>query len=565
MKQTVSDKKTFTQRIEQFFHKPLVEIVLLVLITIVYWSNYSANFNRKVDMNGDNIYYFALGQALADGKGYVNTIGFTETPHTHFPPGYPAYIALLQKIAPDNQQFIKKADGTLLFAAIILLFFLLKKLTGSVLIPFCACLLSSVQVDVLRFGSMMMSEPLYMFCSMVILYLALILQNSDLLDYHKWQNYVLLVVFLFFVAYVQFVRTIALALVLSLLLWLVVCAIKYGIKWLKQHDTVSKRRFFHFCLLFSLVLLSWYIPKQVWDARQEAVGKTGVAYQSQFMQKSGGGTMQTYDDWAERIGNNTRRHIVGYVPQAIFRTNWFPDQPTSISNWIVGISVLVLLLLGLFNMRQSAWLILFYVGATMAVLILYAQEYSTERYFIAIIPFFFFLFLNGAAYLIHLVLHKLFKIESTRVWQSLLVVVITFILIPTHVEAQESNRRMSQIKSWKSLGQSAFTDYISSAQWCGANLPDTARIYCRKPEIFYMYSNYHHSEMIPVNVEPDAVIAFFEQHHTQYVILDSWFPHAYRTIYPAVMAYPQRFELIHQEGKFDERQRSYPTFVLRFR
>ena len=43
----------------------------------------------------------------------------------------------------------------------------------------------------------------------------------------------------------------------------------------------------------------------------------------------------------------------------------------------------------------TVYFIAIYVGATMAVLAFYAEAYSTERYFIAIIPLFFFLFLNG--------------------------------------------------------------------------------------------------------------------------------------------------------------------------
>ena len=95
----------------------------LVIITLCFISTYTQIYDVKLDMNGDNIHYYALGKALADGKGFTNTISFNETPHTHFPPGYPVFIAGIMKFFPDNIQAIKIANGILLYAAIILLFF----------------------------------------------------------------------------------------------------------------------------------------------------------------------------------------------------------------------------------------------------------------------------------------------------------------------------------------------------------------------------------------------------------------------------------------------------------
>ena len=68
--------------------------VLLFIVTICFVSTYTKIYDVKLDMNGDNIHYYALGKALAEGKGFTNTISFSETPHTHFPPGYPVFVAI---------------------------------------------------------------------------------------------------------------------------------------------------------------------------------------------------------------------------------------------------------------------------------------------------------------------------------------------------------------------------------------------------------------------------------------------------------------------------------------
>ena len=139
--------------------------VLLLIVTICFVSTYTKIYDVKLDMNGDNIHYYALGKALAEGKGFTNTISFSETPHTHFPPGYPVFVAGVMKFFPDNINAVKIANGILLYAAILLLFFLLKKISGSIIVAFLTCVFCSIHAEILRYATIMMSEMLFLFCS----------------------------------------------------------------------------------------------------------------------------------------------------------------------------------------------------------------------------------------------------------------------------------------------------------------------------------------------------------------------------------------------------------------
>ena len=121
--------------------------VLLLIVTICFVSTYTKIYDVKLDMNGDNIHYYALGKALAEGKGFTNTISFSETPHTHFPPGYPVFVAGVMKFFPDNINAVKIANGILLYAAILLLFFLLKKISGSIIVAFLTCMFCSIHAE----------------------------------------------------------------------------------------------------------------------------------------------------------------------------------------------------------------------------------------------------------------------------------------------------------------------------------------------------------------------------------------------------------------------------------
>ena len=74
--------------------KPTTWIYLcLAIIGCVFVVNYLEIFDFKPDLNGDNVYYYALGRAIAAGKGYTNIMFLEETPHSHFPPGYPLFNA----------------------------------------------------------------------------------------------------------------------------------------------------------------------------------------------------------------------------------------------------------------------------------------------------------------------------------------------------------------------------------------------------------------------------------------------------------------------------------------
>ena len=156
-------KKKNSYSFKQFFNSRFSLYAMLIVITISFICTYSKVYDVKLDLNGDNIHYYALGKALTEGKGFTNIMSFKETPHTHFPPGYPVFVAGVMKFFPNNINAVKIANGLLLFASILLLFFLLKKLSGSIIIPFLTCIFCSMHAEILRYATIMMSEIAFSF------------------------------------------------------------------------------------------------------------------------------------------------------------------------------------------------------------------------------------------------------------------------------------------------------------------------------------------------------------------------------------------------------------------
>ena len=65
------------------------------LFVLAFGLIYAFVFDFKLDMGGDNAGYIILGQALLQGEGYTNIHIPGSPPASHFPPGYPALLALL--------------------------------------------------------------------------------------------------------------------------------------------------------------------------------------------------------------------------------------------------------------------------------------------------------------------------------------------------------------------------------------------------------------------------------------------------------------------------------------
>ena len=110
----------------------------------------------------------------------------------------------------------------------------------------------------------------------------------------------------------------------------------------------------------------------------------------------------------------------------------------------------------------------------------------------------------------------------------------------------------------------SFVEYLAAINWCAANLPDTARVACRKPELFYIYSKGRKSGGIPQYASPEAVLEGFEKNRIDYIIIDHWFRHAYVTVVPAIQKYSDRFAVVHQIGG-DPKDETPATYIVKMR
>jgi len=82
------------------------------ILFLIFFFAYQYTFDSKLDLGGDNGGYYILGKALSSGQGYTNIHYIGNPPHSHFPPGYPALLAIFMFIS-DSVIFIKVMNGLL--------------------------------------------------------------------------------------------------------------------------------------------------------------------------------------------------------------------------------------------------------------------------------------------------------------------------------------------------------------------------------------------------------------------------------------------------------------------
>lgn len=572
-KKKQKEQKSFLQKIEDFSRNKIVVSLLLLIVSIVFFVNYNALYDKKFDINGDNIYYFALGKAIHDGKGYTNTLYLEESPHTHFPPGYSAFISVVMKIWPEDIQAVKKANGVLLYASILLIFFIVLKTTKNSILAFGVSLLISLHTHLLRLATIMMSETLFIFVSLLAIFLALLLMDWDFGKRKKWGWIVLLILLGGVVAYIYFVRTIGVSVILAILGWYGIMSIVALVKWRKSVKTEEteqvvswKRMFISRIVVMGVVLLGFGTAVLAWQARNESIGFTGgTSYTKDFAKKPNGEVMTTKEDWINRIKSNTPNFLMRWLEEDTYFHTYDKDQPVSGKEWVQGSLFCILLILGMLYVSYGQLMFLFYIGLTVAVLILYPEQYGGTRYLHPVVPLLIFFFLNGCTALIA-VLFKLFKRQSSP-WllQSILVLCLVFgWLSPLYSKNQKDNRDMTRSKSWAQTPDPRLRDFVLASEWCAENLPDTARVICRKPEIYYMCSHFHKSSTFPYYGEPDTIYEYLKKINAEYLIIDNWFRHAYHTLYPCVRKYPDKFSVVKQFGEINEKAQLYPTLILRF-
>ncbi len=350
-------------------------IIYIIILSIVFLSVYSYTFDEKLDLNGDNAYYYVLGKALSQGEGYVNIASINKGPNNHFPPGYPFIISLFMHLS-DSTTFLKILNGVFLLISLILLYELFKRINSNIKLAFITVFFLTLNAHLLQYGTMMMSEISFVLFSYVCL---LMVHQSDFGDdFFKKPSFYLI---LFTLAASYYIRSTGLALFGGIFLYLLLRK-----KWKVALSLMAG---------FVILALPWIIRGQQLGGSSYLEPLVMV---NPYRPELGNADLAGY---ITRFLSNIGRYVTREIPNSSFpfiQVNYV--TPLSLVEWILGIALLAISFYGFYKLWQKGLLFACYLLATFGILLLWPEVWRGVRFVLPVMPILLFSILTGIYFLV---------------------------------------------------------------------------------------------------------------------------------------------------------------------
>lgn len=480
-------------------------LIYIALFCVVGVAAYYYCFDSKIFLGGDNIYYYNLGKALAEGKGYVTLNEPGTPPATHYPPGYPAIISLAMLLVSQKIVVIKMVNGVFMLGSAIGCFYLFDKLSSNAHLVFVSVLLMVLNAEILEGSTIMMSEiPFLFFTLLALIFFIKTKTHTSLFKQPTFYGFVLCL------AISCYIRTIGIALAAGFIAYLFLRK-----EWRYLFSATSG---------FLVLMLPWTI-------RNYLLGSNSYiqAFLAANPYRPELGTIG-WSDLVYRIAENFQRYLTTEIPYGLFPFLRNELSSFPIMNWILGIVVILLIMYGLYHLQSHSQLIGLYLVFYFGILLLWPSVWYGSRFILPVLPLLLFLCLFGLHQLISAVAGS---IKNTVIeWHPLYLLVIMIFFIPglqgLHVEAG-----LPYLPNWR--------EYISVAKWAQEHTPEEAVISCRKPAIFYLFSE-RKTVRFKESLDSAELIQDFEKNGVDYVVVEQLgFSATLRYLKPAIHKYDHRF------------------------
>ncbi|MBL4586107.1 MAG: hypothetical protein JKX84_03490, partial [Flavobacteriales bacterium] len=485
------------ENLKKYANHRLVVFFYLFLISVLFFKVYDRVFDKKVHLGGDNAGYYIYGKSIAKGAGYVALHDANKPKGNHFPPGYPALIALTMKTFSGKVNTIKSANGFYLLAALFALFFLFRALTKNIHLSFIACLLTLYNYHLLQYSTIMMSEISYVLFSTISLLLFVFT------DFKKsvFKN-VVFILFILSMVFSFYIRTMGISLFLSFTLILLIQK-----QWKYAAVLVTA---------FMLLIAPWQI-------RSYSLG--GNSYVNQLLRKNPYrpelGKMEL-KDWPDRVSMNVKRYLALEITSSVlpFETidykktvkqlkkeaglldetkakpvaetkkdakkkevkkpavnGMFSKSDITTTDYVITAVLLLLMAIGLSRMKNHRMLVGLYLAGTFGILAFWPEAWFGVRFMLPLIPILIMLVLNGLVETPMLVFGLMKKKEP---W--VLTMIIPFVtFFPLYGKLDK--RIVELERQAKGIYINKFKNYFDIATWSNKNLKRDAIVSCRKGQL----------------------------------------------------------------------------------
>jgi hypothetical protein len=478
-------------------------LLTLLLLVGFFLACYLPAFDPKLDLNGDNAAYLALGKSLASGQGFHSIDEPGSPPGNHFPPGYPLFLSVLLQFS-DNLIFLKAANGALFLAAAVLLLLLLRRLGTPPLFALGVSMALLANSHLVRFATILMSEIPFVVIAMgaLLLLLQLPTEGEDR-PWKSWRWWLLAAL----LVYGYYVRTAGVALLFGVLV---------HFAWNRRWQSTA------------LTLVAFVAGVVPWILRGKALGGNSYIHQlfsvNPYRPELG---QAGFGDLVHRFVENFTRYLHAEIPSALFpflKVSY--EGPVAAGEWIIGVLLVGLIGWGLWKLPSGRTAVGAYLVGSFGILLLWPEVWSGVRFMLGILPLLLALSLWGA----HVLVRDVSGWQPPALWPVLIAVALVFSSSLAEVRAQA-----------KAEYPPAWQAYVRLAEWVRDNTPANTVVVARKPQLFWVWSQ-RQTASYRLTTDAEALIAHMDSIHADLVVLEQLgYASTGRNLYPAMMKHQERF------------------------
>jgi hypothetical protein len=513
-KNSLSQSETKNQKIFDLgVFNPWKEIGLILIITL---GLYLFTFDAKLDLNGDNIDYYLLGKAISQGEGYTTIWYPGSPPFSHRPIGYPIIIAISMMVGFSSVIAIKWLNFLFLCGTLILFYRISEKITQSKMLALVMTLVIGINIHILQFAFIMMSEIPFLFFMILAVYALVKLEESDRFSF-KNPNLWMLVVSLSFAYHI---KSLGIALIFAFMIYFVSQK-----KWKEGVFTLSG---------FIILALPYYIRNKMLGVGSSYLAS--ITFKNPYQRELG--KMEIFD-FLGRIVANIVRYISIEIPRIVVPV--LPENQSSVPGWIIGIAMSCLIIWALIRLKRYHALLLSLFVGTFGILLLWPEVWFGIRFIMPLVPFILFLSVFG---LYELLIR--YKLNSKIIYAILILI---FLLNFNHYTEYNNKSKASYPK--------AYSNYFNLATWAKENTDPQDIFIARKPQFFYLYSD-RQVNKYKYTLDDQELIKDLEKRNASYVVIEQLgYGSTARYLMPAIQKNLPRFQIVKQLKNPD-------TYLLKF-
>ncbi|MCZ6703871.1 MAG: phospholipid carrier-dependent glycosyltransferase [Ignavibacteria bacterium] len=482
-------------------------LIYKIILSFILVVSYSYIFDSKLDLNGDNFRYLNFATSIIEGNGYSSPHTPDYLPTNWFPPGYPTILALTMFVTGKKIVLFKIINGLFFLGSILLLNNIMRSITNDAVLSFSVSLLLLLNSGLLRYSTILMSEMPYLFFSVLAFYCVLKIED----DIKFWNSKYFYGVILAAVA-TYYLRSIGIVLIGAITMhWLIE----------KKWKMVAG-----FLAGFSILYLPWVIRNSIHGLKGRYLEKI----MSVNFWRPEEGQINSIGELIDRMSQNFYDTVIKGFTEVLFpfiRLNGFSELPLI----ALGIFILTTTFFGAWKLKHNKYLFIFYILGNISVLLLY-HEGNGARYVWPLAPFIAYCFFYGVFKMISISLESRNKKTPEILAYSILLLSIFF--IPKISDLHKSAKREYH---------PAYKNYFELAERVKKMDTDGLVVACRKPAMFYYYSNSYVSSY-RFSLNDKEVIKHLIDKKVDFVVLEQLgYSSTARYLFPAVQKNNELFQI----------------------